>query len=191
MNSTDLTKVELTSAVERGVCQLVIIGPQGTTRAELCGSLPGSLQVFAVDEETPEASDASFVPTQFGSEELAAALERSTFDKFKASLFIWLGDASYRTLDAALSTLSFIASLPKGSGVIFDYAAEARTSGSVAGTALDALASRFSCATGAVKYMIQPQAVAALLRGLGFGQMLDYADEELSLRDRHIVSALL
>lgn len=191
MNPCDLTKIELTSALERGVRQFVIIGPQETTAAELRDSACACLQVFAVGDEQPAGPDSSFVRTRFESEELATALARSQFDKFKASLFIWLGDASYRTLDAALSTLSFIASLPEGSGVIFDYAAECRTSESVAGTALDGLASRFSCATGAVKYMIQPQAVAALLRGFGFGQITDHTDEEPSLWNRHIVSALV
>lgn len=108
----------------------------------------------------------------------------------KASLFIWFGDAGYRTAEAALSTLSFIASLPKGSGVLFDYVAERTAVGSCAGTALDALASRTSC-NGAVKHLIQPQAVAAMLRGLGFGQLTDHVDEELCPVGGHIVSALV
>ncbi len=124
--------------------------------------------------EEPIESTVTFVPTRFESEELATALSRSSFDKLKASLFIWLGDAGYRTMEAALSTLSFIASLPKGSGVVFDYVAEHSSPPSFAGTALDALASRVSCASGVAKHMIQPQAVAAMLRGLGFGHMTDH-----------------
>lgn len=189
MNRMEVTKSELISALERGVRQLVFIGPQQTSE-DLSDSLGTGLQVFAVNEEEPAASDANFVPTQFESEELATALARSQFDRFKATLFIWLGHAGYRTLDAALSTLSFIASLPQGSGVLFDYAAERRAP-QTGGTALDALASRFSCATGAVKYMIQPQAVAAMLRGLGFGHMTDHADNDVVLFDRHIVSAVV
>ncbi len=127
-----------------------------------------TLRVFAVDEEQSSDSPATFVPTQFASETLATALERSDFDKLKASLFIWLGGAGYRTVDAVIASLAFIASLPKGSGVVFDYVAERTSLGSLTHAALDALASRILVAGGSVKYLIQPQAVAAMLRGLGF-----------------------
>src|SRR5689334_17167123 len=139
MNRTSLTKIELASAVARGVRQLVFIGTRGAAPIEVGNSSDDLLQVFAVDEQQPTNSTATFVPTQFQEEELASALSRSNFDRLKASLFIWLGDAGYRTMDAALSSLSFIASLPKGSGVIFDYA-ERSSAGSFAGTALDVLA---------------------------------------------------
>jgi O-methyltransferase involved in polyketide biosynthesis len=189
MNRSYLTKIELASALARGVRQLVFIGARESTPEEIVQPSGSPVQLFAVDEHEPAAATVTFVPTRFESEELSAALSRSNFDKLKASLFIWLGDASYRTGEAALSTLSFIASLPKGSGVVFDYA-ERGPLGSFAGTALDALASRVSC-SGAVKYLIQPQAVAALLGGLGFGHMTDHIIEELSPLDGHIVSALV
>ena len=57
----------------------------------------------------------------------------------------------------------------------------------VAHTALDALATRI-CITGALKYLIQPQAVAAMLRGLGFQQMVDLAQ---SVSGNHLVSAVV
>src|SRR3954470_8634710 len=185
MNRSYLTGNVLASALERGVRQLVFIGPQKTAPEGAAERPDTVLQLFAVDEREPAAEAVTFVPTRFESEGIATALARSNFDKFKASLFIWFGDASYRTQEAALSTLSFIASLPKGSGVVFDYVAEHRTSGAAAGTALDVLASKVSCATGVIKYMIQPQAVAAMLRGLGFGHMTDHIDDDLSLLDRH------
>jgi O-methyltransferase involved in polyketide biosynthesis len=152
----------------------------------LIGSRPGeafksspdqTLQVFSVDGEQ-------------SSEALAAALEKSNFDKRKASLFVWLGGAGYRTIDAVLAGLAFIASLPKGSGVVFDYAAERTSFGSLTHTALDSLASRISFA-GGVKYLIQPQAVAALLRGLGFQQIVDLAPEESPASGAHLVSAVI
>jgi O-methyltransferase involved in polyketide biosynthesis len=188
MNRSHLTRTELASALARGVRQLVLIGSQRNTEFDVPTPVDGLVQLFTVDEEDPRGTAATFVPTQFQSEELASALGRSDFDELKASLFIWLGDASYRTMDAALSTLSFIASLPKGTAVIFDYAAERTSLASFAGTALDALASRISC-TGAVKHLIQPTAVAAMLRGLGFGQMTDHVDDELAASGGHIVTA--
>jgi len=190
MNRAHLTKTELASAIARGVRQLVFIGSQKSLSLDVPNAADGSLQLFTVDEENTADCATTFIPTQFQSEELACALSRSDFDRLRTSLFIWLGDASYRTVDAALSTLSFIASLPKGSGVIFDYAAERTSAALCSGTALDALASRVSCA-GAVKHMIQPQAVAAMLRSLGFGHMADHVDEDFAQLDGHIVTALV
>jgi O-methyltransferase involved in polyketide biosynthesis len=79
-----------------------------------------------------------------------------------------------------------IASLPRGSSVVFDCAAERTSLRKVANTALDALASRVLLADG-LKYLIQPQAVAAMLRGLGFRQIVDLAQ---SVSDGHLVSAV-
>jgi O-methyltransferase involved in polyketide biosynthesis len=190
MSSLHFTKTELAAAIARGVRQCVVIGPQ--LLLETFESLPDqTLHVFVVDEQERSDSPATFVATQFASETLAAALEKSGFDKLKASLFVWLGDAGYRTMDAALASLAFIASLPKGSGVVLDYAVERTSLGSRTHTALDALASRVSEAGGSVKYMIQPQAVAALLHCLGFQQVMDRAHEELAVGGGRLVSAVV
>jgi O-methyltransferase involved in polyketide biosynthesis len=189
MSAINFAKTELAAAIARGVRQCVVIGSRPL--CEAFNSSPSqSLQVFAVDEEQPSDSPATFVSTQFASETLATALEKSDFDKLKASLFVWLGGAGYRTVDAVISALAFIASLPRGSGVVFDYAVERTSLGSMTHTALDALASRIASAS-SVKYLIQPQAVAALLRGLGFQQIVDLAQEELPVSGGHLVSAVV
>lgn len=143
--------------------------------------------MFTVDEEHSSVSPGTFVPTQLASEALATAIERSDFDKRKASLFIWLGGSGYRTVDAVIAGLAFIASLPGGSGVVFDYAAERTSLRTLAHTALDALASRI-CLAGTVKYLTQPQAVTAMLRGLGFQHVADFSQ---SVSGGHLVSAVV
>ena len=95
-----------------------------------------------------------------------------------------------RRLEAVISGLSFIASLPKGSGVVLDYAVERSSLGSPAHTALDALASRVVVA-GNIKYLIEPQAVAAMLRGLGFRQIVDRDQDELSIGGGRLVTAIV
>jgi hypothetical protein len=75
--------------------------------------------------------------------------------------------------------------------VILDYAVERTSAASLTHTALDALASRICMAGGSVKYLIQPQAVAAMLRGLGFRQILDLEQEELPADGAHLVSAVV
>lgn len=166
MSTINFTKSEVAAAIARGVRQCVVISPKEQPWHEAVqSSVEQACQLFAVDEDPLLDSSATFVPTRFASEALATALEKSDFDKRKASLFVWLGGAGYRTAEAALSSLAFIASLPRGSGVVFDYAVERASVGSLTDTALDALASRISMAGGTVRYLIQPQAVAAMLRG--------------------------
>ncbi len=179
MSSIHFIKTELASAVARGVRQCVVIGSGPALREAFKSSPDPSLQIFAVDEEQSSVSPATFVPTQFASEALATALEKVDFDKRKGSLFVWLCGAGYRTIDAVIASLSFIASLPRGSGVVFNYAVERTSLGSLTHSALDALASRILLVGGRVKYLIQPQAVAAMLRGLGFQQVVDLVQEEL------------
>jgi O-methyltransferase involved in polyketide biosynthesis len=189
MISINFMSAELAGAIARGVRQCVVIGSRSLL-SEAFKSPGQLLQVFAVDEERPD-SPATFVATQFASEPLSAALNKSNFDNLKASLFVWLGGAGYRTADAVLASLAFIASLPRGSGVLFDYAVESASLGSLTHTALDALASRISMAGGDVKYHIQPRAVEVMLCGLGFKGIVDLAQEEPKINATHLVSAVV
>jgi O-methyltransferase involved in polyketide biosynthesis len=184
------TQTTLTAALARGVRQCVVIGSRGLL-SEFCLSYSDhDCQVFLVDEEPSSNSPATFVPTQFASETLATALAKSSFNAQKASLFVWLGDAGYRTVDAALASIAFMASLPRESGVVLDYVVERTSPGSLIHTALDALASRLEMVGGSIKHLIDPPAVAAMLRGLGFQKIVDRAPEERSISGRHLVSAV-
>jgi O-methyltransferase involved in polyketide biosynthesis len=161
MSLIQLTRRELASAFSRGVSQCVLIG----SGAAIQDSAAPGVRVIALDE--------------LSSATLAEALEYSSFDKRKASFFVWLGGAGCRTIDAMVSSLAFIASLPKGSGVLLDYLEEQTSFGARTQTALDALASRLQTAGGSVQYLIQPQAVTALLRGVGFHEIVDVATGRL------------
>ena len=189
MNLINFTKTELSSAVARGVRQCVVIGSRAPLLEAFKSACDRSVQMFALADECSSVAPAMLVPAQFESEPLAASLDKAGFDKLKASLFVWLGGAGYRTVETALPSLAFIASLPAGSGVVLDYAVERSAFGSLTHTALDALASRFVCASGIVKYVIQPQAVATMLRSLGFQTIVDLAQEELPGSCGRLVSA--
>jgi O-methyltransferase involved in polyketide biosynthesis len=191
MSYIDFTKTELAAAIARGVRQCVMIASRPPLREALNTSPNSTVQVFAVDEDVVANSSATFVPTKFASETLAAALEKTDFDRMKASLFVWLGGAGYRALDGVMASLAFIASLPKGSGVVFDYASESTSSKRRTDTALDALASRISLACGNVKHVIQPQAVTAMLHCLGFRQIVEVVNNEFQMSPGHLVSAVV
>jgi len=187
MSSLHFIKTEMAAARARGVRQCVFVGSRPLFQEAFKSTPEQNFQVFTVDEERSSVSSATFVPAQFASETLEATLGRSDFDKRKASLFIWLGEPAYRTADAVIAGLSFIASLPEGSGVVFDYIVERTSLRAAAHTALEALASRV-CLAGTIKYLIQPQAVAAMFRGLGFRKMVDRAQ---SVNGGHLVSAVV
>jgi O-methyltransferase involved in polyketide biosynthesis len=184
MSSIAFAKAELRVAMARGVRQCVLIG------SRLHFNEHPDLQVFALDENPSSDAPNHIVPTQFDSESLAAALQKSNFDKVKATLFVWFG-AGYRNTDAVLASLAFVASLPAGSGVLLDYAVERTALSSLTHTALDALASRICQVGGGVKYLIQPQAVAAMLRGLGFRRIHDLSLQESSVGTSRLVSAFV
>lgn len=186
MSSLTFAKSEISAAIARGVRQCVVIGSK-LPLIDILRNVPElSVQFLNVEEEPP----VPFVAEQHDSEALAKTLETTEFDKLKTSLFIWLGSAGYRTVEAVMSSLAFIASLPKGSGVLFDYAVERASLGSLTCTALDALASRVPLEDGSVKYLIQPQAVNAMLRGIGFQHIVDWGDEEPASGSRLISAAV-
>ncbi len=165
---------QIRAALARGVQQCVVVGSQAWQDLALTPALEPGLQLFNVRN------------AQARPESLAQALEESRFDKEKPGLFIWLGDAGFQTIDAVMGGLSFIASLPHGTGVVLDYAAERSSLRTTARTALDALASCIPSASGE-KFLIEPQAVAAMLHGFGFRQIADVTEDLLC--GGHLVSA--
>ncbi len=189
MSEINFIKTELAGAFNRGIRQCVVISSRALLTEAISGHPDPTFQVFVVDEDSVANPSVTFVATSFASEPLATALEKSRFDRFKSSLFIWLGGAGYRAVDGVMATLAFIASLPKGTEVLFDYVADRTSIGYMPETALDALASRISLPVGGVKHLIQPQAVAAMLYGLGFRQVRDFAKQDLHLNSGHLISA--
>lgn len=190
MSSLQFARAELATAIQKGISQCVLIGSDDRLKDAIDGTRSDDLRLFLVsDQPLPELA-AAHVPAAFESGTLATALENSDFSKLKATLFVWLG-TGYRTAEAAIASLSFIASLPKGSAVLFDYAVERTSASHLAVSALDALASRLAIAGGAVKHLIQPAAVRALLGGIGFQHIVDVTPADLAGTGSHLVSAAI
>jgi methyltransferase (TIGR00027 family) len=124
----------LAAAVERGVRQLVVLGAGLDTYAYR-GTLSHRLRVFEVDHPATQAwkrrrldeaaiplpACLTFAPIDFERETLAAGLDAAGFDTAQPTFFTWLGVVPYLTAEAAWSTLGFIAVLPNGAHVVFDY----------------------------------------------------------------------
>lgn len=119
-----------------GSKQVVILGAGLDTfayRQELRHSGP---RVFEVDHPSTQAwkrgrlteagivvpESLTFSAVDFEKETLADGLAAAGFDREAATFFTWLGVVPYLTSEAIWSTLGFIAGLPGGAQVVFDYA---------------------------------------------------------------------
>ena len=125
----------LAAAVERGVRQLVVLGA-GLDTFAYRNPFAGRLAVFEVDHPATQAwkqqrlADAgialpaslTFAPVDFEHHTLAEGLAAAAFDYNAPAFFTWLGVVPYLTQEAIWSTLGFIAAMPHGAHVVFDYA---------------------------------------------------------------------
>jgi methyltransferase (TIGR00027 family) len=124
----------LSEAVERGTRQLVILGAGLDTYAYR-NPFRDHLRIFEVDHPDTQAwkrnrlveagiglpDSLTFAPVDFERQRLDEGLASAGFDREHQSFFSWLGVAPYLTVDVILSTLGFIAGLPNGAHVVFDY----------------------------------------------------------------------
>jgi methyltransferase (TIGR00027 family) len=124
----------LAAAVERGVTQAVVLGAGLDTYAYR-GTLRDRLRIFEVDHPATQAwkrrrleeaailipSSLTFAPIDFERQTLTQGLDASGFDPAQQTFFTWLGVVPYLTGEAIWSTLGFIANLPNGAHVVFDY----------------------------------------------------------------------
>jgi methyltransferase (TIGR00027 family) len=131
---TRFAEDSLAAAVELGVRQVVVLGAGLDTYAYR-STLRDRLRIFEVDHPATQAwerqrlEDAAipipnlltFAPIDFERQTLAEGLAVAGFDVAQQTFFTWLGVVPYLTLEAVWSTLGFIASLPNGAHVVFDY----------------------------------------------------------------------
>jgi methyltransferase (TIGR00027 family) len=125
----------LAAAVGRGVRQYVLLGAGLDTFAHRNPFADAGLRVFEVDHPatqgwkrarlaeaglTPPPS-LTFAPVDFERQTLADGLAAAGFDASRPAFFAWLGVVIYLTREAVIETLRFIAALPAGSEVVFDY----------------------------------------------------------------------
>jgi len=128
------TEDALDAAVKSGVRQLVILGA-GLETFAYRSPYNDALRVFEVDYPATQAwkrqrlAEAdivipdwlTFAPVDFESESLPERLAAVGFDPVQQTFFTWLGVVPYLTQEAIWATLGFIAGIPGGSHVIFDY----------------------------------------------------------------------
>jgi methyltransferase (TIGR00027 family) len=187
---------KLADAIQQGATQYVVLGAGLDTFAYRNAHPPSGLKVFEIDHPVTQAwkrkrleaaaisipSSTVFVPLDFERTTLSAALHEAGFAANQTSFFSWLGVTPYLTQEAALATLAFVASLPAGSGVVFDYTVARSSLNSAEQMALDALASRVAKAGEPFQFLINPRALGALLRAAGFRHIEDFGPGEIDAR---------
>jgi methyltransferase (TIGR00027 family) len=171
---------ELARAVEHGVTQYVVLGAGLDTFAYR--NLHPGLRVYEVDhpatqgwkrEQLQAAGIAippslTFVPIDFERQTLADGLAQSEFDATAAAFFSWLGVTPYLTRDACMATLSFIAKMPAGSGVVFDFAVDPALLNAGQRQALDALSARVARYGEPFQLFFDPEKLQHELKAMGF-----------------------
>jgi methyltransferase (TIGR00027 family) len=124
----------LAAAYARGARQLVVLGAGLDTYAYR-GALRDRLRIWEVDHPAtqvwkrrrladagiPLPANLTFAPVDFERQTLAEGLAAAGFGAREQPFFTWLGVVPYLTEESVWSTLGFVAGLPQGAHVVFDY----------------------------------------------------------------------
>ncbi|MGP6157334.1 MAG: class I SAM-dependent methyltransferase [Vulcanimicrobiaceae bacterium] len=188
----------LAAAVERGLRQLVVLGAGLDTYAYRAASA-SSVRVFEVDHSTTQAwkrrrlaeagialpAALTFAPVDFEREPLNEALDRAGFDPARPGFFTWLGVVPYLTGQAVFATLGYIAGLPGGAHVVFDYANPPvpRGAGDADDAAREALAARVAAAGEPIRSRFETVALHRELAAMGFREIEDLGPR--AIRERY------
>jgi methyltransferase (TIGR00027 family) len=185
---------QLAKAIRQGVAQYVVLGAGLDTFASR-NPYPG-LRVFEVDHPATQAwkreslqragievpQSLVFAPVDFERQQLAAELERSGFTPKLPAFFSWLGVVPYLTRESCMATLSFIAKMPPGSGVVFDFAVDSKLLSWAERVAVYALSRRVAAAGEPFQLFFRPAQLADELKDLGFQRTEILGGEEINAR---------
>jgi len=185
----------LAAAFESGVRQVVVLGAGLDTYA--CRNPFGErLRVFEVDHPATQAwkrqlfqdaaiplpSALTLVPVDFERETLAAPLAAAGFDRTQQTFFTWLGVVPYLRQEAVWSTLAFIASLPSGAHVVFDYSDPPESLSPERRAVYERRARRVAGLGEAWITYFETSQLHAKLAALGFGEIEDLGPIQIASR---------
>jgi methyltransferase (TIGR00027 family) len=185
----------LAAAVAQGVRQLVVLGAGLDTYAYR-GALRERLRIFEVDHPATQAwkrerlaavgialpRSLAFAPVDFERERLPDGLAAAGFDPAQPTFFTWLGVVPYLTEPAIWSTLGFIASLPGGAEVVFDYGDTPELLPAELRAAHEVRAARVAALGEAWVTHFDPPALHARLTALGFREIEDLGPPQIVAR---------
>jgi methyltransferase (TIGR00027 family) len=187
---------ELSRAVSDGVRQYVVLGAGLDTFAYRNPHTKAGLRVFEVDHPATQEwkrdqlrkagieipPETVFVPVDFERETITAGLHRAGFSTHDKTMFSWLGVTPYLTDRAFTETVSFIASMPTGSGVVFDYAVPRASLKLLERLVFDRIAARVAAAGEPFQLFLDAKLLAERLHQMGFTHLEDLGIEEINAR---------
>jgi len=185
---------EMAEAVANGVRQYVVLGAGFDTFAYR-NPFP-ELRVFEVDHPDTQAvkrrrlaeagieipASLTFVSIDFTTTALADALQAAGFDESQPAFFSWLGVVPYLERPAIDATFGYIASLPKGSAVAFDYAVPPETLSWTGRMIYRRMAKRVAAIGEPWKTFFDPQLLLNDLHRFGFTEAEDFDGDALNER---------
>jgi methyltransferase (TIGR00027 family) len=184
---------QLAEAVAQRVAQYVVLGAGLDTFAYR--NPHTQLRVFEVDHAATQAwklerlqtagiaipASLKFVPVDFEQQTLPDSLEKG-FDFASPAFFSWLGVTPYLTRDSCMVTLRFIAQLPTGSGVAFDFAVDPKLLNLRQRLALHVISRRVAAAGEPFQLYFRPPELAQELGKIGFQRTEILDTEEINAR---------
>jgi len=187
----------LAAAVAAGVRQYVLLGA-GLDTFAYRNPFP-QLRVFEVDFPSTqelkrgklcaaaivEPANLTFVPLDFEHRTLAEGLADAGFDARQPACFTWLGVIPYLTLAAFRSTLDFIAAMPAGSGVSFDYSLSDQELSPRLQAARKSLAARVAAAGEPFQLYFRSEQMENELKSAGFSRIEQLDVFDLNARYFH------
>lgn len=185
----------LATAVEWGVRQVVVLGAGLDTYAYR-STLRDRLRIFEVDHPATQAwkrqrledaaipipSSLTFAPVDFEHQTLADGLVAARFDPAQQTFFTWLGVVPYLTEEAVWSTLGFIASLPNGAQVVFDYSDPPASLSAEARISHERRATRVAESGETWRCYFEADNLRAKLMALGFSEVEDLGPPHIAAR---------
>jgi len=186
----------LHAAVKRGVRQYVVLGAGLDTFAYRNPYPESQLRVFEVDHPATQAwkrqllSEAkietppslTFAPVDFETETLAHALRDAGFRPDQPAFFSWLGVTMYLKPEAVAAALGYIASLPQGSGVTFDFVLRPSMFDLPARVLLLVASRRFARMGEPWYSNFLPDVLAGDMKAMGFAQLKFISRDEMYAR---------
>ncbi len=187
---------ELARAVQRGVRQYVILGAGLDTFGYRNPYPVSRLRVFEVDHPATQTwkrvrlrkagiaipDSLTFAPVDFEQQTLANGLNRAGFRADEPAFFSMLGVVVYLTRTAVMETFKFVASLPAGSEIVFDYGILSSMLSERQRSARGYLARRVAAIGEPWITYFDPASIARDLRAMGFKQVEDFGPEEAKER---------
>jgi len=136
----------LEESLHSGIEQVIILGAGYDSRACRFDNRAGRVRFFELDHPAtqvlkrralarargPEPAGVTYVPIDFGKDDLASRLLEAGYQETRLTFFIWEGVTMYLKPDSIDETLRFVAGRsPRGSSIVFNYVIRSRDGSAV------------------------------------------------------------